>query len=243
MSQSRVLVGAALALILLAETARADLTELQPGVYRLNFETIDDLLGLERNRSLRVVVVDDEDRKKVSDAHIQRTRDWVRAGGVVWAVEDGLESTLVKGLAPVSVAGFDYKKTGTGKRGGELIVRGVSPRLVIHDLPLTKGVKELFLYPKRRFDGTRDVLPIVEMTDQKGNHGLVLGAIRIDRGMLFLDGTARSKKKLPFGRLPGFDPDHPNAVKQEGVWRDYDWPKLLVNARAWAEAALAASRR
>jgi len=35
------------------------------------------------------------------------------------------------------------------------------------------------------------------MTDEKGNHGLVLAAIRIGRGLLFLDGTARSRKKLP----------------------------------------------
>jgi hypothetical protein len=36
---------------------------------------------------------------------------------------------------------------------------------------------------------------------------------------------------LLFGRLPGFDPDHPNAVKRDGVWRNYGWPRFTAKVR------------
>jgi hypothetical protein len=111
------------------------------------------------------------------------------------------------------------------------VVRGESPRLVIHDLPLTRDVQQLYLFPRHRMNGTKDVLPIVEMTDEQGNQGLVLAAVSLGRGLVVLDGTARSRRRLPFGRLPGFNPDHPNSLKQDGVWRSYDWPRLLANAK------------
>ncbi len=79
---------------------------------------------------------------------------------------------------------------------------------------------------------------LVEMTDDQGNHGLVLAAVPVGRGWVVLDGTARSRRRLPFGRLPGFDPDHPNALKSDGVWRSYDWPKLLANAKEGATESL-----
>lgn len=238
----RFMATAFLAALIAAPAAQAGLAEIDRGVYRLTFDHVDELLGLTRDEPLRVLVIDEKDPKKVSDAHIASTRDWVRSGGVVWAVGEGLESVLVRALAPFNVRKFDYKKTGTGKRGGELLVRGSSPRLEIHDVPLSEGVDELYLFPKRRFNGTRDALPVVEMTDERGNHGLVIAAVPVGRGLLVLDGTARSRKKLPVGRLPGFDPDHPNAVKQSGVWRNYDWPRLTANAVEWADEALARRR-
>ena len=76
------------------------------------------------------------------------------------------------------------------------------------------------------------LLTAPELVDtEQGNHGLVLVAVPIGRGLVVLDETARSRRRLPFGRLPGFDPDHPNALKQDGVWRNYDWPELLTNAK------------
>ena len=231
-------VGAVLLAASVASVATAGgLILVEPGVYRVDFADVDAVLGLGQRSDVRLLVVEDSEPKRVSDAHVTMVRDWVTKGGVLWAAEDGLKSVFVAKLARPEVRRFDYKKTGTGKRGGELVVRGESSRLVIHDLPLARDVRQLYLYPKYRFDGTPDTQPLVEMTDEQGNHGLVLALVPVGRGLVVLDGTARSRRKLPFGRLPGFDPDHPNAVRQEGVWRSYDWPKLLGNARERAAEA------
>lgn len=224
--------GAGIVFVLAASAATAGgLTKVEPGVYRVDFDDVDELLGLAERSDVHLLIVEDEAPKRVSEAHVARVKDWVVRGGVLWAAEDGLKGVLVDKLVSPTVRRFDYKKAGTGKRGGELVVRGESPRLVIHDVPLTKGVEQLYLFPRHRFNGTKDVLPIVEMTDQEGNQGLVLVAVPLGRGLVVLDGTARSQRRLPFGRLPGFDPGHPNALKQDGVWRNYDWPRLLANAK------------
>jgi hypothetical protein len=218
--------------------AAAGLTAVEPGVYRVGFDDVDELLGLSQRSDVYVLIVEDKEPKRVSEAHVARVRDWVVRGGVLWAADDGLESLFVVKLASPIVRRFDYKKAGTGKRGGELVVRGESLRMVIHDLPLTTDIEQLYLFPHRRFNGTEGAQPLVEMTDEEGNHGLVLAAVPLGRGLVVLDGTARSRRRLPFGRLPGFDPDHPNALKQDGVWRNYDWPKLLANAKRRAAEAL-----
>lgn len=207
----RILGAGMISLLVVGAANAGGLTAVEPGVFRVDFDDVDDLLGLAKRSDVHLLIVEDEEAKRVSAAHVARVKDWVVRGGVLWAAEDGLKSVFVKELASPTVRRFDYKKTGTGKRGGELVVRGESPRLVIHDIPLTRDVKELHLFPRHRFNGTKDVLPLVEMTDEQGNQGLVLAAVSLGRGLVVLDGTARSRRRLPFGRLPGFDPDHPNS--------------------------------
>jgi hypothetical protein len=112
----------------------------------------------------------------------------------------------------------------------ELVVRGASERLRIHDHPLTEGVEQLYVFPRYRFDGTLHAQPILEMTDTRGNHGIVIAAVPIDQGLVVLDGTARRERTF-FGRLPEFDASNPNAVRDGEGWNSYDWSRLVDNAR------------
>ncbi len=223
-------------IVALAVTSAFSLDRVRDGFFRLDFDRVDDLLTLPQDTDVRVLEIRSKEPKRISDAHIKLLREWVESGGVVWAVEDGLESTLVRNLARFRVERFNYRKTGTGKRGGELIVRGVSERLVIGDHALTEGVAQLYLFPRYKFDGTMGAAHLVEMTDTRGNHGLVIAAIRVGKGLLLLDGTAREKRLL-FGRIGGFDEDRPNSVEHDGRWNSYDWPKLLDNAVRFASEA------
>jgi hypothetical protein len=86
------------------------------------------------------------------------------------------------------------------------------------------------VFPRRSFDGTRNALPILEMTDSKGYHGLVIAALPIGKGLLVLDGTSRQQRRY-FHRIPDFSGKHPNAVKQGKSWNSYDWAKLMENAK------------
>ena len=129
------------------------------GVYRVNFERVDDLLELNATPGVRLLLLDGTKPKVVSDSHIKVLRNWVEAGGVLWVGGEGLDSVLAKNIAPYRVGRFGYKKASTDKRGGELVVKGVTPRLVIEDHALTEGVTPLYLFPRYRFDGTRTRSP------------------------------------------------------------------------------------
>jgi hypothetical protein len=225
------------ALLTLFAGSASALEKMAEGVFRLDFDRIDDLLMLPRHPDVAVLIVEDSAPRAVSDAHIKVVRQWVESGGVVWVAGDGLESAVAGNLAPFQMSRFDYVKASTGKRGGELVVRGVSPRLRIADHALTVGVDQLYLFARHKFDGTQRAEPLVEMTDTEGNHGLVLAAVPIGHGYLVLDGTAR-KNRMLFGRLPGFDPKHPNRLKQDSGWNGYDWDRLQANALEHARQAL-----
>jgi hypothetical protein len=200
------------------------------GIYRLPPDQIDQLLSLDSLPGLRVLIIDDSVPEKFSDAHTRFLRAWIARGGVVWAEGKGVESTFLSQISPIIAKGYEYHKSGTGKNGGELVVRGGSPNLVISDHPLTEGVQQLYVFPRRTFYGTMNAEPILEMTDEKGNHGLVIAALPIGKGFLVLDGTLREQRRY-FFRIPGFDEDHPNAVNQKGSWNRYDWPRLFENAK------------
>lgn len=230
----------ALLLIGAASAPARGFDKLDDGIYRVDFKQIDDLLQLDTTSVIRVLVVDQRDPKASSGSLVAITRKWVEAGGVLWAVEDGLESIMVQQIARFNVSDFAFKKAGTNKTGGELVVRGASPKLLIRDHVLTAGVEQLYLFPRCRFDGTTGAEPLVEMTDSKGNQGIVMMALRVGSGLVVLDGTARSKGGLLFfGGIPGFNRAHPNSVKQAGAWNNYDWPRLMANARSFAESAFA----
>lgn len=215
---------------------------LDDGIYRVDFKKIDDLLLLDKPSDVRVLVVEGRDPGASSGSLTAITRKWVEAGGILWAAGDGLKSTLVQQIARINIADFSFKKTGTNKTGGELVVRGASQRLAIRNHPLTAGVEQLYLFPVYRFDGTPEATPLVEMTDSKGNQGVVMAVVRVGSGMIVLDGTARSKGGfLFFGGLPGFHRDHPNSVKQDGTWNNYDWPRLMANARGQADSVFPAA--
>lgn len=232
----------ALLLIGAASTPARGLEKLDEGIYRVDFKQIDDLLQLDSS-AVRVLVVEGSYPKAISGSHVAITRKWVESGGVLWAVEDGLRSTLTQQIARFNSSDLAFKKDGSNKTGGELVVRGASPRLVIHDHALTAGVDQLFLHPRHRFDGTTGAEPLVEMTDSKGNQGIVLMAMQVGNGLVVLDGTARSKGgRLFIGGMRGFDSDHPNSAKQNGKWNNYDWPKLMANARGYADAAFAPTK-
>ncbi|HEX5042485.1 MAG TPA: hypothetical protein VFV75_06240 [Candidatus Polarisedimenticolaceae bacterium] len=228
MHPRRLLCLSAFSLALLAACASAPMVH-PTGVRRLDFNRIDDLLVLPDNPRAGVLLVEDNDPDRVSDVHLQRLRRWVADGGVLWAAGDGLQSALVRQLADVQDEDYTYQKTSTENRGGELVVRGASPQLVIEDHPLTKGVRELYLFPRRKFDGTRDAQPLVRMTGANGESGTVIAAVPLGEGYVVLDGTARDERLL-FGRLPEFDQNHPNAVKLESGWTNYDWDRMLENA-------------
>jgi hypothetical protein len=121
-------------------TAYGQVTE---GIYRLPGGQIDQLLSLDRLSGLRVLVIDQRAPEKFSEAHCQSVRTWLERGGVVWVEGKGVESQLVAQVTPFDVRDYDYYKSGTGEKGGELVVRGSSPNLVIGDQPLTDGVQQL----------------------------------------------------------------------------------------------------
>jgi hypothetical protein len=216
----------------------ADSGQVVVGTYRLPSDRIDQLLLLDDLPGLRVLIIDGSAPRKFSDAHVQALREWIGRGGVVWAEGDGVETTLISQISPVVVKDYVYRKSGTGKKGGELVVRGASPNLVISDHPLTAGVQQLYVFPARTFDGTKNALPILEMTDEQGSHGVVIAALSIGNGFVVLDGTSR-KQSWIFGRIPDFDENHPHAVRQNGSWNSYDWATLVDNARGLASVPAA----
>ena len=110
--------------------------------------------------------------------------------------------------------------------------------MTIADHALTEGVSELYLFAQTKFDGTERAEPLVQMGDTAGNSGWVLVAVKVGRGFMILDGTARKKHWL-FHRLKGFDEAHPNSLEQDSGWNSYDWDKLRVNAQEHAGLALA----
>lgn len=211
------------------------LAEVRPGVYRVPENNADAVLALGQRPEVRVLVLGTVDPERVSDAHMRAIKDWVQRGGVLWVEGRAVESGTLKLVLPVKVDSFTFRKTTTGDRSGELIVRNATPRLVIHDSPLTEGVSQLYLYPRYRFDGTPDAEPLVEMIDESGNHGTVLADVRLGSGLVVLDGTARESRAI-FGRISGFDPDHPNAIDQNGNWNSYDWNTLVANAQSYASS-------
>lgn len=231
MFRSKTVILATMFLATLVSTAplAGALERVREGIYRYDSATPDDLLTLSENPDVRVLIVDDERPKVLTEAHLTLARDWVRSGGVLWAVADGLESAVTKRLAPFEVRDFDYRRPTDGKRGGDLILRGVSSRLKLGDGPLMRGVDRLYVFPRRAFGGTADARPMVEMTDTRGRHGLVMASVEVGDGLLVLDGTARDEHFL-FGKLAGFDEDHPNALERDGEWNSYDWDAVLENA-------------
>jgi len=230
----------ALILIVAAFTPASGFDKLDSGIYRLDFKKIDDLLQLDTTSVVRVLVVEQRDPKTNSGSLVAITRKWVEAGGVLWAADDGLKSTLVQQIARFNTSEFSFKKAGTHNTGGELVVRDASPSLVIRDHALTAGVNQLYLFPRYRFDGTTGAEPLVEMTDSKGNEGIVLAVVHVGSGLVVLDGTARSQGGHFFlGQMPGFNSAHPNSVKQDATWNNYDWSRLMVNARSYADSTLA----
>lgn len=208
------------------------LAQVRPGVYRIPEGNADAVLALAQRPEVRVLVLGTIDPERVSDAHMTAIRDWVQQGGVLWVEGRAVESGALKLVLPVKVDTFTFRKTTTGSRAGELVVRGATPQMMIHDSPLTAGVSQLYLYPRYRFDGTPDAQPLVELTDESGNHGTVLADVRLGRGLVVLDGTARENRAL-FGRIEGFDANHPNAIEQNGNWNSYDWNTLVANAQSF----------
>lgn len=206
------------------------LVQVDQGVYALPANNPDGTLALSGRQDVRVLVMGDVDPKSFSEVHIRSVADWVRSGGVLWIQGRDVESGLYNLVVPVKVEEFEYHKAPSGVRGGELIVRGSSPRLVIHDTPLTRGVQQLYIHPRWSFNGTANARPVVEMTDAEGRHGVVIAMVPLGQGYIVLDGTAREGRF--FDRLEGFDPDHPNAVKVGGEWNSYDWNRLIANAEA-----------
>jgi hypothetical protein len=212
------------------------LMKIQDGWYTPTELSADELLELDRYEELRVLAFTEEP-KNLSDVHLENVKQFVDRGGVVWIQGRFAEYEPFRIIAPITVSKYEFNKTGTGKRSGELIVRGKSPRLQIQDHVLTEGVERLYLYPRYKFDGTIDAEPLVEMTDSEGDHGTVLAAIPVGLGFVVLDGTAREKNWV-FGRIEGFDPEHPNAIAQAGVWNSYDWDELRENAIEYADRML-----
>ncbi len=207
------------------------------GIYRINGKTIDDLLTLRGRTDVNVLLLEEDKTKSISDIHMKLLRQWVESGGILWVTGDGLESSLAQTVAPFRAESFDFVGSSSGKRGGELIVKGLSPRMTISDHLITDGVDQLYLFARSKFDGTEHAEPLVQMGDSEGNSGWVLAAVPVGRGFMILDGTARKKHWL-FGRLKGFDKDHPNSLEQESGWNNYDWDKLRVNARDYARETM-----
>jgi hypothetical protein len=224
-------------LAMLGASPSAALEEISPGIYRIDGKTTDDLLSLQSRADLNVLVLEDNKTNSVSDAHLNLLRQWVESGGVLWVAGDGLESSLAQGVAPFRSAAFDYVRSSSGNRGGELIVKGLSPRMAIADHELTAGVSQLYLFARSKFDGTERAESLVQMGDTAGNSGWVLVAVPAGRGFMILDGTARKGQWL-FRRLKGFDKAHPNSLKQDSGWNSYDWDRLRINARDHALQSL-----
>lgn len=225
-------------LAMLGASPASAFEEIDTGIYRIDWKTIDDLLTIGNRADLNVLVLEDNKSKSISDAHMKVLREWVESGGVLWVAGDGLESSLAQTVAPFRTASFDFVRSSSGNRGGELIVKGLSPRMTIADHAFTAGVSQLYLFAQSKFDGTERAVPLVQMGDTAGNSGWVLVAVPVGRGFMILDGTAR-KGNFLFRRLKGFNADHPNSLKQEAGWNSYDWDKLRVNARDQSRQAVA----
>jgi len=231
----------ACAILLLWVPSAAGFQEIDSGVYRFDSKAVDDLLNISSRTDLNVLVLEDEHSKSISDAHMKVLRQWVESGGVLWVAGDGLESALAQTVAPFRIEGFDFVRSSSGNRGGELIVKGLSPRMTIADHVLTAGVNRLYLFAQTKFDGTERAEPLVTMGDTSGNSGWVIAAVPIGQGFMVLDGTARKEPWL-FGRLQGFDKDHLNSLKQGSGWNNYDWNTLRLNARDHARQELGVSQ-
>ncbi|HEX5043694.1 MAG TPA: hypothetical protein VFV75_12360 [Candidatus Polarisedimenticolaceae bacterium] len=212
---------------------------IESGIYRIDGKTADGLLTLRDQPDLDVLVLESNKKQKnISDAHMKLLRQWVEAGGVLWVAGEGLENPLAQAVAPFRFESFDFVRSSSGKRGGELIVKGLSPRMSIADHEFTADVSQLYLFARSKFDGTAQAEPLVKMGDTSGNSGWVVVAIPVGRGFMILDGTARDKHWL-FRRLKGFDEDHPNCLEQDSNWNCYDWEQMRVNARDHSNQALA----
>jgi hypothetical protein len=228
-----VAIGCAILLMTVAVPAFA-LEKVADGVYALDPKSMDDVLELGTQPDLKVLLIGDTDPKATSEAHTASLRKWVENGGVIWVWGDAAESPLIKMVdKEVKAEKFEFKKSSTGKQGGELVARNVSDKLIIHDHPLTQGVDQLYIQPAYKYDGTRGMDPVVEMTDAQGNHGVVLGTLKLGQGTIVLDGTRRTGADVMFWKKKGFDKEHPHAVKSSsGEWNSYDWDRLLQNAKA-----------
>ena len=239
--KNRILIPALFACVLamLGASPSSAFEEIDAGIYRIDWKTIDDLLTIGSRADLNVLVLEDnKTTKSISDAHMKALRQWVESGGVLWVAGDGLESALAQTVAPFRSESFDFVRSSSGNRGGELIVKGLSPRMTIADHALTAGVSQLYLFARSKFDGTDRAVPLVQMGDSAGNSGWVLVTVPVGRGFMILDGTARKGPWL-FRRLKGFNEDHPNSLKQDSGWNSYDWDKLRVNARDQSRQVLA----
>jgi hypothetical protein len=225
-------------LAMLGASPSSALEEIDAGIYRIDWKQIDDLLTISSRTDLNVLVLESDKTNDISDAHMKVFREWVESGGVLWVAGDGLENSLAQTVAPFRSESFNFVRSESGHRGGELIVKGLSPRMTIADHALTAGVNQLYLFAQRKFDGTERAVPLVQMGDSAGNSGWVLVAVPVGRGFMILDGTAR-KGNFLFGRLKGFNADHPNSLKQDAGWNSYDWDKLRVNARDQSRQAVA----
>jgi hypothetical protein len=225
-------------LAMLGSSPSVAFDEIDTGIYRIDGNTIDDLLTIVSHADLNVLVLEDSQTKSISDAHMKVLRQWVESGGVLWVAGDGLESSLAQTVAPFRSESFDFVRSSSGNRGGELIVKGLSPRMTITDHAFTAGVSQLYLFARSKFDGTERAEPLVKMGDTAGNSGWVLVAVPVGRGFMILDGTARQQHLL-FRRLKGFNKDHLNSLKQDSGWNSYDWDKLRLNARDHARQSLA----
>lgn len=229
-----------LLLATIGATPLAAFDTIDQGVYRIDPQTIDDLLTITGRTDVNVLLLEEEKPKSISDVHMKLLRQWVESGGILWVAGDALEGSMAQTIVPFRVQSFDFVRSSSGKPGGELIVRGTSPRMTISEHPITAGVTQLYLFARSKFDGTERAEPLVEMGDSEGNSGWVLAAVPVGRGYVILDGTAR-KKHWMFGRLKGFDKDHPNSLEQEAGWNDYDWAMLRLNARDYARRTMTGS--
>ena len=223
-------------LAMLATTPSGAFEQIDQGIYRIDGNTIDDLLTISSHTDLDVLVLEDNKMKSISDAHMKVVRQWVESGGVLWVAGDGLENSLAQAVAPFLWKQFDFVRSTSGNRGGELIIKGLSPRMTISDHTFTAGVSQLYLFARSKFDGTDRAEPLVQMGDTAGHSGWVLVAIPVGRGFMVLDGTARKSRWLR--RLKGFDEAHPNSLEQDSGWNSYDWDRLRVNARDHAHRTL-----
>ena len=190
---------------------------------------------MEATPDMKVLIFSESKNKTLSDAHAKSLRSWVEKGGVIWVHGDATASPLLKLVdKDIRVQDFPFKKPTTNKEGGELIQRGASDKLIIHDHPLAEGVNRLFVNPAHKFDGTKNIQPVVEMTDNNGSHGVVIATVPVGKGYIVLDGTRASGSPLMFWKRAS--KENPHAVKNaEGQWEDYDWDKLMENAVSLAK--------
>ena len=154
-------------LAMLAAPTAAAFLKIDEGIYRIDWKTIDDLLTIPSHPEMNVLVLEDNNVKGVSDAHMKLLRDWVESGGVLWVAGEGLESALAQKVARFQFKSFKYFKSSTDDRGGELVVRAVSPRLTIADHELTAGVNQLYLFTRSSIEVTdrADECPLCDPED------------------------------------------------------------------------------